>query len=152
MSSAIEHLAVLHNNPFIFAPILVEFYSELGCAEKSMLLAYLVLPLVLPEESRTYLRTVRKNSSLRTLMKERSRTYGLTSRIQQYRQITDKTLQYLVDAIVIEIGANLSIAIKGRLANGVAPEDATAAARGLAKLCCPYDIQTAYRILGVKAL
>jgi len=152
MSTAIEHLAVLHNNPFIFAPALAEFYSEFGSGKKGMLLAYLVLPLVLPGESRKYLRAVRVNSSLRMLLNDRARIHGLTVRVQQYRRITDKTLQYLVDAAVIEVGADLSIAVTGQVSGGVAPEGVTAAARGLAKLCLPYDVQTVYRMLGVKSL
>lgn len=152
MSTAIEHLDVLHNNPFIFAPALAEFYSEFGSARRGMLLAYLVLPLILPERPRMYLRAVQANSSLRMLLKERNRIHGLAARVQQYRRITDKTLQYLVDATIIEIGADLSIVVTGQVSSGVAPEGATAAARGLAKLCHPYDVQTVYRILGVKSL
>lgn len=152
MSSAIDHLAVLHNNPFIFAPALTEFYEEFGSVKRGFLLSYVVLPLVLPEESRKYLRTVRVNSSLRILLKERNRIHGLAARVQQYRHITDKTLQYLVDANVIEIGADLSVVVTGKVSSRVAPEGATDAARGLAKLCHPYDVQTVYRILGVKSL
>lgn len=152
MSNAIEHLSVLHNNPFIFAPALAEFYSEFGSAKRGMLLAYLVLPLVLPEEPRKYLRAIRANSSLRMLLKERARIHGLAARVQQYRLITDKTLQYLIDAAVIEIGVDLSIAVTGQVSSGVAPEGVMVAARGLAKLCLPYDVQTVYRMLGVKSL
>lgn len=152
MSTAIEHLAVLHNNPFIFAPALAEFYGEYGSAKMNMLLAYLVLPLTLPEESRGYLRTVRINSSLRLLVKERQRIHGLSARVQQYRHVTGKALQYLVDTSVIEIDGNLSISLKGEVSNVVAPEGVAAAARGFAKICRPYNVQTVYRILGLKSL
>ncbi|MDD2736711.1 MAG: DUF6521 family protein [Desulfuromonadaceae bacterium] len=152
MSTVIEHLAVLYNNPFNFAPALAEFYNEYGNANRSMLLAYLILPLILPKESRKYLRAVRTNSSLRVLVSERDRIYGLAARVQQYRHITDKTLQYLVDANVIEIGHDLNIVVRGQVSTGVVPEGTIDAARGLAKICRPYDVQTVYRMLGVKSL
>lgn len=152
MTTAIEHLAVLHNNPFIFAPVLAEFFSEFREAKRSMLLAYLVLPLVLPEEPRKYLRTARIDSSLRILLKERARIHGLAARIQQYRRITDNTLQYLVDATAIDISQDLSVAVTGLVPGGMAPDGAEIAARNLAKLCRPYDVQTIYRMLGVKSL
>jgi hypothetical protein len=55
MSNAIESYAVLHNNPFILAPLFREFYSALPQSPKNLLLSYLVLPLVLQPASREFL-------------------------------------------------------------------------------------------------
>lgn len=152
MTAAIEHLEVIHNNPFIFSTALTEFYSELGAIKNNILLAYLVLPLVLPEHIRDYLQSVRSSSSLRTMRQERSRIHGLASRVCQHRSMTDKTLQYLLDMNIIKINPDMAIAISGKSCAAVGPIGTDVAARGLAKLCRPYDVQTVYRMLGVRSL
>ena len=77
MSNAIQSFAIIHNNPFIFSPIFPVFYSAISHKPKSLLLSYLVLPIVLFPESKKFLVNARSTSSMRTLVSERDRLYGL---------------------------------------------------------------------------
>src|ERR1700728_2186022 len=97
MSNAIQSLRVLHNNPFIMAPIFPSFFKSLGEKRNGILLAYLILPLVLPPASRKFLTNAKSTSSLMTLAGKpgmRERLYGLEERIVEYREITNVTIQH----------------------------------------------------------
>ena len=98
--SPFSFLATLHSNPFLFAPLFEVFFYELERKERSLLLAYLVLPLVLPEFSRAKLS---RTTSLRRFTSEPSRTYGLASRIAEYKLLTHITLQHNLDIQVLSL-------------------------------------------------
>ena len=112
MSNAIQSLGVLHNNPFIFGPIFRSFFESLGDKSKSILLSYLVLPLVLYPESHSLLVGAASRRSIRTLVGapgKRDPIYGLGERIAEYRELTNPSLQYAVDIGVLKIDENLSV-------------------------------------------
>ena len=92
----VEKLFVLHNNPFLFVDIFTEFYAAIGPQKNSLLLSYLVLPLVLPEQSRAVLCKDRGRTRLPTFAAKPERLYGLQGRIETYRAITNVTLQHLL--------------------------------------------------------
>lgn len=153
MSNAIQSLGALHNNPFIFAPLFSPFYKSLGEKPKSFLLSYLVLPLVLYPKSRTFLVGARSTSSLRTLMSNKERIYGLDERIAEYRGLTNTSLQHAVDMGVLQIGENLSVDVVSDWSNDpMCLPNQLKAARRLGHLFAPFDVPTVYRMIGVKKL
>lgn len=153
MSNAIQSLGVLHNNPFIFAPLFSPFYKSLGEKPKSFLLSYLVLPLVLYPKSHTFLVRAKSTSSLRTLMGEKERIYGLDERIAEYRGLTNTSLQHAVDMGVLQVGDNLSVNVVSDWTNDpMGSSDQLKAASKLGLLLAPFDVPTVYRMIGVKKL
>ena len=153
LSNAIQSLGVLHNNPFIFAPLFSQFYKSLGEKPKSFLLSYLVLPLVLYPKSRAFLENVRSTSSLRTLMSKRGRIYGLDERIAEYRGLTNISLQYAVDMGTLQVGENISVDVVSDWTNDpMCSPDQLKAASNLGHLFAPFDVPTIYRTFGVKKL
>ena len=153
MSNAIQSLGALHNNPFIFAPLFSPFYKSLGEKPKSFLLSYLVLPLVLYPKSRTFLVGARSTSSLRTLMSNKERIYGLDERIAEYRGLTNTSLQHAVDMGVLQISEILSVdVVSDRNVDPMCSSDQLKAARRLGLLFAPFDVPTVYRMIGVKKI
>ena len=87
MNKFIDSVYKIHNNPFIFTPLIVAFYEQLEKKPKNILLAYLVLPLVLNERSKQTLQNVRKTSSIHTFIdssdkSKRENVFGLPERIK----------------------------------------------------------------------
>jgi hypothetical protein len=108
----LQHLFVLHNNPFLFEPVFPTFYEEIGEQDNGILLAYLVLPLVLPEHTRSSLKNLNARSSLATFTsptKNRDRLLGLGLRVAEMKTLTNDCLQHNLDLGQLVSGANLRI-------------------------------------------
>lgn len=156
MSNAIQGFGTLYNNPFIFGPIFHSFYSSLKKKEKSILLSYLTLPLVLYPESHKFLVNANARSSVMTMVGkpgQRDCLYGLDERIAVYRYLTNTSLQYGVDLGVFKIDESFSINVLSEWpTNPICTPDQLRAAKRLGILFEPFDIPTIYRLLGVKRL
>ena len=149
----IQHLQTLHNNPFIFAQPMANFYAALSPKEGSLLLAYLVLPIVLQEAARQVLKRNSGRTTLRSFLLERDRIFGLESRVQALREMTNITVQYLTGANILAIESNLTvIRTKSSDLEDISPPDVAASAKKLGKIFAPYDVPTIYRMLGVMKL
>ncbi|OGS81659.1 MAG: hypothetical protein A2061_10005 [Gallionellales bacterium GWA2_59_43] len=153
MGDPIQHLRVLHNNPFIFSSAIAAFFGSLGEKEQALLLGYLVLPITLHLPSRKYLGKARANSSLRTMLQDRSRLYGLDERVGRYREMSNATLQYLLSIGGISVNELLVVTIaEQQPMDGPTPEGMIKAARQLGNFFSPYDVPTVFRMLGVMSL
>jgi len=152
MSNPIDHLYTLHTNPFLFAATLHAFYESLGPQKHSMLLSYLVLPIVLEQKNRDFLRKARSNSNLRTMQARRELLTAIPQRLEDYRQVTIDTMKYLISAHLLEVnGTTISVG-PNQLTDQTSPPGAVLAARLLATFFKPFDITTIYRLLGVMQL
>jgi len=153
MRNAIESYAVIHNNPFILAPLLELFYAVLPRKPKNVLLSYLVLPLVLYPPSRSFLTNAIASSSIRTMGKERERFYGLSERVEEYKVLTNLCMQHAIDLAAVRVEEDLSVQVIGSgPAVSLCPGTSAKAAGKLGKLLAPYEIPAIYRSLGVKRL
>jgi hypothetical protein len=153
MSNAIANYDVIHNNPFIFAPLFVEFFRNVPPVPNSILLSYLVLPLVLPKDSRTFLSNATSTSTLVTFLRKRSFLEGLNERISEYRKLTNQSLRHAADLNLLEIGNDLAIrALVSICDASYAPTNTPRASRRLGILFSGYDIPTIYRTFGVRKL
>lgn len=149
----IQHLQALHNNPFIFAQPMANFYAALPPKEGSLLLAYLVLPIVLQEPARTVLKKNSSRTTLRSFLSERDRIFGLESRVQAWRDMTNTTVQYLSGTNILAIESNLTVVCtKSSDLEDISPPGVAVSAKKLAKIFSPYDVPTIYRMLGVMKL
>lgn len=152
MSDPISHLYTLHNNPFLFATTLHGFYDCLAPRKNSVLLAYLVLPVVLEQKNRHFLQKARSTSSLRTMLTHRELLTAIPQRVEDYRQLSVDTLRYLISAGQLQVhGTNVSVGPNAPT-DPIAPPGAVAAARKLAEFFEPFDVPTIYRLLGVMQL
>lgn len=153
MSNAIRNFGTLYNNPFIFGPVFCKFYQSLGQKPKSILLSYLVLPLTLHPQSRKFLVNANRSSSVRTLVAERERIYGIESRIRHYQDFTTVSLQYAVDRGWIRMeGDSILIDKESDPSDSICPQDVQRAASRLGMLFAPFDVPTAFRMLGIRKL
>ncbi|TAL16525.1 hypothetical protein EPN96_08770 [bacterium] len=152
MSSAVQNIKVLNNNPFILTALIPAFYSTVESRVNNFVLAYLVFPLVLPSQSRRFLINIRNNSSLHTLARNRKNIYGLQERVANYRKLTNACIQYSVDSELISVENDLSVSFKKNFSDDICPENSIKAAKNLGKLLGKFDIPTVYRRLGVKEL
>jgi hypothetical protein len=152
MNDPISHLYTLHTNPFLFASTLHGFYECLGEHERSVLLAYLVLPIVLEQKNRDFLLKARSTSNLRTMLTHRELLTAIPQRLDDYKEATIKTLRYLVSANVLEIKGMSVLIGANSLPDQTAPPGTVSAARKLAEFFKPFDVPAIYRLLGVMQL
>jgi hypothetical protein len=129
------------------------FASELGEKKNAILLAYLVLPFCLHSKSRTFLERANVKSSIRTLLSDRERFYGLEERIQDLTDMSNKSLQYAIDIGALIIDSELSISVGEPWPDTIIVEPgAIKAAKRLGVLFSPYDVPTIYRMLGIQKI
>lgn len=151
--SAIEHLYVLHNNPFLFARAMAAFFESVGNKEHTLVLAYLVLPIILDEENRKVLGRARPNSNLRTFVAHEERLRSLPKRVEHYREITNSTLRYLFSLKVIETVDNtVQVVRKETIADQVTLDGLIKAAQVLGRFFKDYPVPAIYRMVGVMSL
>lgn len=152
MSDAIENLFTLHNNPFLFATTLHGFFVSLGEKQNSVLLAYIVLPIVLEQQNRDFLSKARSTSNLRTMMTHRNLLVGIPARLEDYRQVSLETLRYLVSARLLDVLGTSVLPGSNAPTDPISPPSAVDAARKLAEFFKPFDVPSIYRMLGVMHL
>lgn len=153
ITNQIECYATIFNNPFLLAPLLPAFFKALGGKDRGLLLAYLVLPLVLPKSSRNALINSTRASSLRTFTKDVDRIYGLGQRIANQRRMTNLMLQHMIDLGVFGMAENASIIVASELLSaGICPPDMLKAAGKFGVLCAPHSVPSIFLQLGIKNL
>jgi hypothetical protein len=160
MSKVIQHLSILHNNPFILTPIIVKFYEKYdGKQGKDMLLSYLILPLVLYENSKIILKN--KKKGLRTFInytkteeiKKNDKLFGLPSRLEEFKELTNLCLQYAFDTGSLRLNADLSITfIKSDFIVDNSSVEYLKPAENLALLLKNEKITHIYMRLGIKKI
>jgi len=152
MSDPIEHLYTLHTNPFLFATTLRGFFEYSKPRQHSVLLSYLVLPIVLDQGNRDFLESARRTSNLRTMLTHRQLLTAIPQRLEDYREVTNDTLRYLISSNLLTVnGTQVQLGLSDAL-DPVAPPGAVAAANKLAEFLNPFDVPTIYRLLGVMQL
>ncbi|WP_295100699.1 three component ABC system middle component [uncultured Candidatus Kuenenia sp.] len=153
MSKFADSIYQIHNNPFVLAPLFVEFFRYIRPKPQNILLAYLVLPLVLHEDSKQWLVGAKITSSIHTFCNKKKNIFGLQERVRLYKYLTNQCLQYAMDNQMIKINENLIVEV-------LIPENKTVenlreslkAASNLYKVFRELDVVAIYRLLGVKEL
>lgn len=153
MSKAVEHIYKIHNNPFVLTPLLVGFFLKYHGQENDVLLSYLVLPLVLHEDTKNWLLNANVRSSLLTFARNKENFFGLPERIVEYKSMTNLCLQHAKDNSYISIENNLSIKVNNPELTCILPlKDSLKASENFIKIIKDLNIVTIYRLLGVKSL
>lgn len=153
MIKSIKHIHKIFNNPFLLTPLILNFYKNYKGQSKDILLAYLILPLVLQENTRKWLQKARTNSSLTTFGKDRENYYGLPERIEEFKSITNQCLQYAINNKIVTVSSELQITVLRLDIECIEfLMDAFKASANITKIFKDIDIISIYRGLGVKHL
>lgn len=153
MIKIVKHTYTIYNNPFLLTPLFVEFYKVYEGQEKDFLLAYLILPLVLHENTRATLKNARSSSSIHTFTKKKDNLYGLPQRVQEYKELTNKCMQNAIDNKFLSIDEELRIRVVNDK-NDYEPslKEAIKASANIIKIVKKFDIVAVFRLLGLKTL
>lgn len=151
MSKPVEYIDSLYNNPFLFTPVFSDFYASLDWKPNNLLLGYLVLPLVLYPSSQLFLTRANKNSSIRTMLNDKARIYGLSQRVEEFKSVTNESIQYALDCGDLNLGEEVTLE-PGETSMPPMLRQLSKPAIKLAMLFNPYDVPTVYRMLGVKKI
>lgn len=153
MSELVKNLQEIAQSPFALGGLYPAFYEALGPKKNSILLAYLVVPLVFGEKSRAFINGAKPASSLFTFAQKRDRIYGLAKVTEYYKPVANLALQYGVDRKWLEIDAELSVkaTVVLKEIDPQRPADYKICKK-LAILLAPYDVALIYRTLGVRYL
>jgi hypothetical protein len=154
VNDPISHLNALANNPFIFATSMLDFYAKLGLKRHSLLLAYLVLPIALQGGRRKFLTNAKSTSNLRTMSGTNGVFNGLPELVEDYKAITNATLQYLISAGAIRIDDDAVVVVERALEghDSPAPKGLEKATAALARFFIPYEVPMVFRMVGVFSL
>ena len=153
MSKFVDSIYQIHNNPFVLAPLFVEFFRHIQPKSKNILLAYLVLPLVLHEDSKQSLVGAKITSSIHTFSNKKKNIFGLQERVRLYKYLTNQCLQYAMDNQMIKINENLIVEvlmIENKTVGNL--KESLKASSNLYKVFRDLDVVAIYRLLGVKEL
>lgn len=153
MSKFVDSIYQIHNNPFVLAPLFVEFFRHIQPKFNNILLAYLVLPLVLHEDSKQSLVHAKTTSSIHTFNNKKENLFGLHERIRLYKDLTNQCIQYAIDNQMIKINENLIVEVlitKNKTVENL--KKSLIASSNLHKVFRDLDVVAIYRLLGVKDL
>ncbi|CAM4363245.1 MULTISPECIES: three component ABC system middle component [Pseudoalteromonas] len=152
MANAIHQLSVLSQSPYLLAPLLLEFYQHVEVQPKNILLSYLVFPLLFSPVAQTKLQRINR-STLNTKFGDPTTVEGLEKRLNDFKEITNKAMQVLLEQGLIKVNADLSIQyMKEESQKNHCKQEHIKAARNLAKLVNPFLVEDCYRILRIKKL
>lgn len=154
MSRAVDSIYNILNNPFKLMELIVCFYSSYENKDNDILLSYLVLPLVLNQDSRKKLLNLHKNCNLLSLTKNSDSVVGLEQMIEEYKDITNECIQIAILNGYLKLNKNKSLVRtdKDLKIQSFKFSDEYVATRNFAVILKSNDIVTIYRMLGVKKI
>ena len=148
MTNAIDHLSTLYFSPVIHKKLFLEFYINTKLRANNILLAYLILPLYFNSKTRLFFENANKKSSLITFVSKRERISNIEKKVHDFREITNRCLQMLVDENIIEIQENASIKVNFNQE----PQYKNRFSENISRILSDNDVAVTYRMLGIKKL
>ncbi|CAH7228710.1 conserved hypothetical protein [Vibrio chagasii] len=153
MANAIVHIDSIHNNTYILAPIIESFYQETDKRNRDLLLSYLVLPLILHEESRVKILRSNIRSSIYTIFSDTSILYGINERVQSFKEVTNKCILLSSMEKSLNIDDDISVEFIARnIDYSFCNVDKINSAKKLAALFNSHDIVEIFRKLGINKI
>ncbi|MGV2812617.1 three component ABC system middle component [Enterobacter cancerogenus] len=151
MTTAIEHLSNLHYNPIVHEYNFFEFYKALSPRKNDILLSYLVLPMYFNSKTNLFFRNAKTTSSIITLSNKRERLIGLENSLVQFKGLTNRCIQRLLDEGYITIDNAMSINVRERKGNSLNNKNINFFSN-LARILSQNEVDITYRLLGIKKL
>ena len=107
-----EDLQVIRFNIFNLAPIIMSFYKECNVKQDSVLLSYLIIPLICSKKWDENLVSIQRRSNLVHWLRENKIPIeGLSERISFFKSYTTSALQYCFDMKWAYIDADNNIVL-----------------------------------------
>lgn len=152
MSRAVDSIYTILNNPFTYEELFTTFYKNYNNKENDLLLSYLILPLVLNEDSRRKILHLNKKSNLLSLTKDRNSIIGLELMITENMTLTNKCIQLCLAHGYLILGNKMELVRTDKLLSQKVLNDneLSRAVKKIAQLIETYDVVSVYRMLGVK--
>ena len=157
MSQIFQHLHTLKINHLHFVESFVAFFENYQWETKnSLLLAYLIVPLLTQELSRDALESSNKTSRMKNL-KERMWTslYGLERKVNNYIELTNSIIQYGIENGFFLIDNDCSIKVLEYRENSFPVQTEKTllkASKNLATVFSKTSIRDTFILLGIKHL
>ncbi|MFZ6757787.1 three component ABC system middle component [Undibacterium sp. Ji50W] len=150
MTSLVDALYVTKYNPFKYGEFVASFYSELTNVENNLLLAPLIVPLcshhVFSGKLSNAKFGVKSKSTVWTIFSDRELLYDLQERLDDFKILTDQSLQYCLANDWLEIEIKMLNVIR------LNPEEATfvkqKSAANLGTLFSNLSVIDIYALLG----
>lgn len=153
MTKLTDNLRIIHNNPFIMAPLFTNFFYSLTESENNYLFCYLLLPLVLKKDRRNFILNSKSNSSIHTFKKNQNHLLGIAEDVQYYKELTHHSMQHAIDNNWLVINDNLSVKTKENPQNIQINLTSSYNASGkVSNILGDLDVLTIYRLLGIKSV
>lgn len=153
MTKLTDSLYVIHNNPFIMAPLFTNFYYSITKSENNYLFCYLLLPLVLKVDRRDFLNKSTVRSSVHTFKNKQNLLIGLADDIQYYKELTHRSIQHAIDSDWIVINEDLSVTVEENPKNIQSNLiKSYSASQKMSNILGNLDVLTIYRLLGIKSV
>lgn len=151
MTSLADALYHAKYNPFKYGKFLASFYSELTGVDNNLLLSQLVIPLCSHPLFSYKLSNAKfgakSKSTIWTVFKDRSQLYVLQERLDEFKTLTDQSLQYCLVNDWVEIDAE-KLAVN-RIPTNQASFVKQKSAANLGKLFSHLSVVEIYALLGV---
>ncbi|WP_186647076.1 three component ABC system middle component [Fluviispira vulneris] len=147
----LKNLDILSKNPILLSLVIDNFYKFSIRKEKNILLVYLIIPLVLSENTRLSLCNSKATSSLFTFCGNNNNISMLQNKILNQKNLSIKSLYVSLSSKRLKLNDDLSIDFikENEQINNIYLEEKKAAKK-LAFLLNSFDVNTIYRIFGVK--
>ncbi len=154
MSRAIDSIYNILNNPFKLMELIVCFYSSYKNRENDILLSYLVLPIVLNQNSRKKLLNLNKSSNLLSLTKDSDSIVGIEQMIEEYKDITNECVQIAMLHGYLTLNEENSLIRTDKMLEYKSSKfvEEYSAIRKFVVILKNNDIVSIYRMLGVKKI
>ncbi len=94
MSSIVDVLYELKYNPFEYGAYIASFYTAVGEADNSLLLAPLVIPLCSHPFFSEKLFNANVRSTIWSVFEDRTKLYDLQERIDGFQELTEQCIEY----------------------------------------------------------
>lgn len=153
MSKYIDSLQIIYKNPFILAPLITNFYSNIDQKPNNILLSYLIFPMVLNNDRRNFLLKSNVNSSIYTFKSNRNLLIGIPESLSYFKDLTSNSIQHAIDNNWIIINEDLSVTVV-EIQKNIQEHlgDAYKATAKLHNIFSGIDIVSLYKYLGMKRI
>lgn len=151
MTSLVDAIYQTKYNPFKYGEFLASFYFNLQGVERNLLLSQLIIPLcshpVFKEKLERAIFKSSGGSTIWTVFSDKISLYDLQERIDNFKQLTDQSLQYCLINDWLIINSNLLVVSAGNPSEITFGEQKSA--KNLGKIFSNLSVIEVYALLGV---
>lgn len=151
MSNIISEVVKVKFNPFSLAPAMLSYYENCQVRQDSVLLLYLLFPMILNSDWIKKTPIPRKKTRLESWVKaNKIHIEGLPERIEAFQHLSEITLQYCIDMEYVMVEERNNVVVRSNPFKTKGPFDNSAIR--LARLIGKDTPAKVYATLGIREL